>query len=493
MPETSTPSSAQVLEALERVLSSPSFLRAERQSRLLRHIVELTAKGDSSGLRETSIGVEVYGRSADFDPKTDPIVRVEASRLRARLAEYYDSIGKDDSIRITVPRGGYVPEFNSVRQLDPVPPPSATPPQPPLPVQTPKLRWQPLAVILLILSATAWFFFSRADKGRTAADPEVAELLKRAYALSVLYTPASTEQARVQLEQAAQLAPNSAEVQATLAGNYMSLASLNSATRQEYGRKALAAAQRAKDLAPDSAFGYQALIRYHRDVTQDLSAAHSICQQAQARAFKQKDLLGSCATVESYLGNHEVAWTLAEENFKLNPTVTLPLRILGQIYYSAGRFDRARETFLKMVPIAGPGRITHWQYLAMIRTFEGQPAHALAELDRQVPPGSSTRVDYYACRGYVAAKAGRTSEVQEMLRIVRNSIEKDGAPAVSLAWIHIGLGEIEPALAALEKSVERREDTAMDFIADPASAPLRREPRFLAAAKRLGMAHRFNF
>jgi TolB-like protein len=98
-------------DSLNRVLRSPLFKNAERQSRFLRHIVEKHLAGDDSSLRETSIGLEVYDRPASYDPKTDPIVRVEASRLRSRLREYYDTEGAEDAIRIDIPKGSYVPTF----------------------------------------------------------------------------------------------------------------------------------------------------------------------------------------------------------------------------------------------------------------------------------------------------------------------------------------------------------------------------------------------
>ena len=77
----------------------------------MRYIVERQLAGDDAALRETAIGLEVYGRPASYDPKTDPIVRVEASRLRSRLREYYESEGANDPIRIDMPKGSYVPSF----------------------------------------------------------------------------------------------------------------------------------------------------------------------------------------------------------------------------------------------------------------------------------------------------------------------------------------------------------------------------------------------
>jgi Tol biopolymer transport system component len=97
---------------LKRILSSPAFADAERGSRFLRFVVEATMEGRSSEIKESVIGVEVLGRSTSFDPKTDPIVRVEAGRLRSRLNTYYQNEGKADPVLISLPKGGYVPEFS---------------------------------------------------------------------------------------------------------------------------------------------------------------------------------------------------------------------------------------------------------------------------------------------------------------------------------------------------------------------------------------------
>ncbi len=98
-------------EELERVLSSATFVRNERVSKLLRFLVERELEGRKSELKETSIGVEVFGRKTDYDPKLDSTVRTEASRLRARLVKYYCTEGIQSPFVIELPKGGYVPSF----------------------------------------------------------------------------------------------------------------------------------------------------------------------------------------------------------------------------------------------------------------------------------------------------------------------------------------------------------------------------------------------
>lgn len=96
---------------LEAVLGSPPFVRAPKLAHLLSYLCERLFAGETSQIKEYSIGVEVFQRGAGFDQDSDSIVRVEANRLRKRLAEYYASEGAGHCLRITIPLGQYIPEF----------------------------------------------------------------------------------------------------------------------------------------------------------------------------------------------------------------------------------------------------------------------------------------------------------------------------------------------------------------------------------------------
>lgn len=97
-----------VNQHLDQALSSPLFRNAERQSRFLRFVVDAALKSPEASIKEFDIAIAVYDRRADYDSRTDPIVRVEAARLRARLREYYETT-PPEHVRIDIPKGGYVP------------------------------------------------------------------------------------------------------------------------------------------------------------------------------------------------------------------------------------------------------------------------------------------------------------------------------------------------------------------------------------------------
>ena len=105
------PGHGEVRAALENLLASKRFARAERHSRFLRYVVDEELGGRGGQLKESLLGAEVFGRPVDYDPRVDPVVRVEATKLRGRLEEYYSGEGLEDALIIEFPRGGYVPHF----------------------------------------------------------------------------------------------------------------------------------------------------------------------------------------------------------------------------------------------------------------------------------------------------------------------------------------------------------------------------------------------
>ncbi len=100
-----------ILSQLDRIVDSQAFRNAGRLRAFLRFVVERTLAGRQDEIKEYSVGVEVCGRPSSFDPKTDPIVRVDAVRLRSRLETYYGTEGAADEVRIVLPKGAYVPTF----------------------------------------------------------------------------------------------------------------------------------------------------------------------------------------------------------------------------------------------------------------------------------------------------------------------------------------------------------------------------------------------
>ena len=96
---------------LDKILASSAFIRSARMARFLRYTVELALDGKGSDIKEYRIGLDVFDRRSDYDPRVDPIVRVEARRLRQKLAAYYAAEGVADEVVIDFEKGNYVPFF----------------------------------------------------------------------------------------------------------------------------------------------------------------------------------------------------------------------------------------------------------------------------------------------------------------------------------------------------------------------------------------------
>ena len=102
-----------VEDALQRILASRTFRRSQRHRTFLRHVVRAALTHHPEDLKEVVIGIEVYGRDiASYDPRRDPIVRVEAGRVREKLARYYADEGIADTFQVTIPVGGYLPQLS---------------------------------------------------------------------------------------------------------------------------------------------------------------------------------------------------------------------------------------------------------------------------------------------------------------------------------------------------------------------------------------------
>ena len=105
--------------ALQAVLESPLFVRSPALAHFLSYLCEKTFAGEGGQIKEYSVAVDVFGRPDSFDQGVDSIVRVEANRLRKRLAEYYKGAGASQGMRISVPVGQYMPVFEQVAQASP--------------------------------------------------------------------------------------------------------------------------------------------------------------------------------------------------------------------------------------------------------------------------------------------------------------------------------------------------------------------------------------
>jgi hypothetical protein len=103
---------AAIEEQVERLLQTPYFSHSRRFPIFLRYVVQHTLAGQADAVKERTLGIEIFGRTADYDTSSDPIVRVTAAEIRKRIAQYYQEAAHDEEIRLSLPPGSYIPQFH---------------------------------------------------------------------------------------------------------------------------------------------------------------------------------------------------------------------------------------------------------------------------------------------------------------------------------------------------------------------------------------------
>jgi len=116
-----------VLNELESMLSSYHFQSSKRYPAMLKYIVDATLDGRCGDLKERTLGVEVFGRDPNYDTSADPVVRLSASEVRKRIAQYYHENGSGSRVQIELPLGSYKPEFLMLRPETPEAQPEPAP------------------------------------------------------------------------------------------------------------------------------------------------------------------------------------------------------------------------------------------------------------------------------------------------------------------------------------------------------------------------------
>ena len=164
------PSRESVRLALEKILASGGFAGSARYSKFLRFAVEETLENRGGSLKEYVLAVKVFNRKETFNPHVDPIVRVEASRLRAKLKKYYEGEGRDETVGIEFPKGTYTPvfryRFDRLTNYEPPTIVELEPAEQP-PVRRKQGRKVVLTVLFALLLATGLMFWP----GRRGAVP----------------------------------------------------------------------------------------------------------------------------------------------------------------------------------------------------------------------------------------------------------------------------------------------------------------------------------
>lgn len=254
------PAEPQVRQCLERILASEGFVRSERQSKLLRCLVYRSLEGVEPD--ERAIGVSAFDRRQGYDHRADPVVRVEAARLRDRLSAYYNATGAADPLVIAIPHGALRPVFRMRADR-------ANRPGP-----WPRRLVSGLAAIAVVAAGVAWRLHresERAGKARSSAIALADRAERYARGLEKMPVP----EARRIAEEAVAADPAYARAHTILSRVYYKILNerLIDEGRQELRNKAVAAAQEAIRLDPKSDLARSAETFIYSEIDFDLQKA----------------------------------------------------------------------------------------------------------------------------------------------------------------------------------------------------------------------------
>jgi len=182
-----------VEEQVHRLAASPGLQHAESLCHLLRYLVDHALDKPQEHIKEYQIAVDVFNRAESFDPRLDSTIRVQTSRLRNKLAEYYATLGANDSVVIEIPRGSYAPLFNirTPAAVPPAPGPGVPLPEQPEPPRARRWNWSAGVLFGLAIGALlGWLVAVRQAPNKPAeAAPSSDGAELRAFWSSVLKNP----------------------------------------------------------------------------------------------------------------------------------------------------------------------------------------------------------------------------------------------------------------------------------------------------------------
>jgi tetratricopeptide (TPR) repeat protein len=487
--------------ALARILATPAFVRSPRVADFLRYVVEQRLAGREDGPKEIEIGTQVFGRPPGYDPRVDPVVRVQARFLRFKLHEYYETMGKADPVRIDLPKGSYHPVFTAAAGSN-----GRT-------VQTVMVRpltqqrsaprvsigWLISAVLLggilaaAIVSGSDWRdavgkVWAKALPMRPrAAESRAAELYLQGRYYWNKRTPDDLEKARDYFTQSLVADPSYAKAYVGLADCYGLLREFAGMPDSEAWPRALAAARKAVEL-DDS------LAEAHSTLGFDLFYG-SLDLKGGEREFKRAVELNPnyaeahqwYATALMSVGRLGEAAEEMERARELQPGSRAILSDRALLLFHEGKRELAIDQ-LRQIEAAEPNFRSAHAYLSYIYYLGRDGKNRLRELRKAAELSHSENELAVVAAGEKGLAAGGWRGMLEAELIVQKNLEEVGRyPAYNVAQTCMLLDRKEEALQYLETSYRKREVNLVAMPVDATLASLHREPRYGHLLAELGV------
>jgi Flp pilus assembly protein TadD len=414
---------------VERILASDKFARSKRLRSLLRFTVTQTLQGNAETLKEYVIGTEVLKKPETYDPRSDSLVRVLASRLRVKLGEYYRNGGMEDPLVIGFPKGRYVPVFQ------------------------------------------------RRECFQTQIEQKLRA--RNAYSSGRLLAGMFTEEA---LRKSVQHLRAAIDADPSWALPHSALASVCAHQAfMSYGRPretwALVKASAETALQID-------------EMSSEAHLCLGLVQGLYERRWKEANAhFNKAIERDSYSGSahlwRAIAYLIPQGRLsdaqaaiahlrQLAPPTSLKPAELIALYFS-GQYKAVLENTSHLTP-SQPGWLGWVRSCALAASGKLDAAICLLKHLQESAP-HETRV--VSTLGYVYAMAGQSDNAEQILRALREKREQGAwVPSYELALIHVGLGDESQALTYLHGSLREKEPWLAFLAVDPRLSPLRSVPKF---------------
>jgi tetratricopeptide (TPR) repeat protein len=493
-----------VNEQLERILKSAPLISSPSLCRFLRYIVEETLAGRASEIKEYPLGVRVFDRGEDFNPRLDPIVRVQARNLRARITRYYQGPGADDPIRIELPKGTYVPVFHHLEAAPveealtagaeapaAVAIPSSVMPAPPprSPVAEIRQGLRPrflLATVALVVIlagiAVLWITRTYAAARRVDADSVAEDLLIRGRYSLDRQTEGALREGILSFEQAAARSPKFASAYAALADGYNLLSQFGYIAPREGMEKARTAALKSLELNPRLAEGHVALAAVIEAYDWDWAAA----EREYRKALQLSPGLPSAHLWYGMFlrdqGRLKEALPELRRAAQLEPYSVVASINLAYGLLWEGNYPAALEQAKRAVELA-PDLPT----ASLIVAHAARAALHTAESDAALERARLASIGNPHALALVACELARLGRHEESMRVVRELEALSRQRYVSpfdLGKVSLVLGDGDQALNLFEEAFRQR-SSGMIFLRNANDGCVRDLPRFRSLIEKM--------
>jgi tetratricopeptide (TPR) repeat protein len=482
---------AQVGAALERILASPGFARSPRLALFLRFVVAERLSGRAASPKEHEIGVRVFGRKPDYDPRIDPIVRVQARQLRFKLREHYAGPGSVEQVRFDLPKGSYLPVFHLQAHLQAKEPDGAarhSMAAAPVGAGRPA-RWVWTAAFLATaLTAAALMSIAWKHVAVRAARP-VNPAARNAYLEGRYYWSQRNEEslrrAVEYFNQATARDPSYADAWVGLADCYNLLREYSAMPGSEAFPRALAAARKAVALDDTSADAHSALAFAAFYGLLDIKTGEREFQRALELNPNYAEAHQWYATALMTLGRFRDALAQIERAQELAPSSRSILADKGLILFYSGQPEQALRLLTK-IETSEPAFVSPHRNLASIYLSRREYASYLMESRKAAELSGDMRgLPAISAGARGLAAGGAQGMLESMLDAQKKLYLQGQAPAYELAKTCALLGRKQDAIEYLKVVYAQHDYLILISRIDPALSNLRDDPAYQDLVSRL--------